>query len=49
MRSYHYGSKAAPVILMLPGTCCHWKRNSGEVILLLEQEAVLYDLVKHFD
>lgn len=37
MKFYEYGEKTAPVILLLPGTCCHWKRNFGEVIPLLEQ------------
>ena len=31
---YEFGDKNAPVILLLPGTCCHWKRNFGEVIPL---------------
>ena len=37
MKFYEFGEKAAPVILLLPGTCCHWKLNFGEVIPLLEQ------------
>lgn len=36
MRFYHFGEDGAPVILLLPGTCCHWKLNFGEVIPLLE-------------
>ena len=36
MKFYEFGEKAAPVILLLPGTCCHWKLNFGEVIPLLE-------------
>lgn len=36
MKFYHLGDKASPVILLLPGTCCHWKLNYGEVIPLLE-------------
>ena len=35
MRCYEFGEKTAPVILLLPGTCCHWKLNFGEVIPLL--------------
>ncbi len=27
--------KMPPVILLLPGTCCHWKGNFGRVIPLL--------------
>ena len=37
MKFYEFGEKAAPVILLLPGTCCHWKLNFGEAIPLLEQ------------
>lgn len=36
MKVYEYGSWDAPVILLLPGTCCHWKKNFGAVIPLLE-------------
>ena len=27
----------APVILLLPGTCCHWKGNFGHVIPMLAE------------
>lgn len=37
MKFYTFGSETNPVILLLPGTCCHWKLNFGEVIPLLEQ------------
>ena len=37
MRFYEFGEQGAPTILLLPGTCCHWKRNFGEVIPLLEK------------
>ena len=37
MRFYSFGSDEKTVILLLPGTCCHWKLNFGEVIPLLEQ------------
>ena len=36
MKFYHFGDETSPVILLLPGTCCHWKLNFGEVISLLE-------------
>ncbi len=36
MKFYTFGSIEKPVILLLPGTCCHWKLNFGEVIPLLE-------------
>ena len=35
MRVYSFGAENAPVILLLPGTCCHWKGNFGRVIPLL--------------
>lgn len=38
MKFYEFGETAAPVILLLPGTCCHWRANFGEVIPLLERE-----------
>ena len=36
MKFYTFGTVENPVILLLPGTCCHWKRNFGAVIPLLE-------------
>ena len=38
MKVYHFGNRAAPVILLLPGTCCHWKLNFGSVISHLEKD-----------
>ena len=35
MKIYSFGDENAPVILLLPGTCCHWKDNFGKVIPLL--------------
>ena len=35
MKVYSFGAEHAPVILLLPGTCCHWKGNFGWVIPLL--------------
>ncbi len=37
MKFYEFGERTSPVILLLPGTCCHWKLNFWEVIPLLEQ------------
>ena len=37
MKFYTFGNINSPSILLLPGTCCHWKLNFGEVIGLLEQ------------
>ena len=38
MRIYTFGDNKKPVILLLPGTCCHWKANFGHVIPLLETD-----------
>ena len=35
MKIYTFGAADAPVLLLLPGTCCHWKSNFGAVIPLL--------------
>ena len=35
MKVYEFGQADAPVILLLPGTCCHWKGNFGAVVPLL--------------
>ena len=35
MKIYSFGAENAPVILLLPGTCCHWKSNFEKVIPLL--------------
>ena len=32
MKIYSFGAPDAPVLLLLPGTCCHWKGNFGAVI-----------------
>ena len=36
MKVYEFGDPNAPALLLLPGTCCHWKGNFGHVIPLLE-------------
>ena len=38
MKFYTFGEEEDPVILLLPGTCCHWKGNFGHVIPLLEDD-----------
>ncbi len=38
MKVYSFGEENAPAILLLPGTCCHWKGNFGHVIPLLARE-----------
>ena len=35
MKVYTFGRENAPAILLLPGTCCHWKSNFEKVIPLL--------------
>ena len=35
MKIYTFGAENAPAILLLPGTCCHWRSNFGHVIPLL--------------
>ena len=35
MKVYSFGAENAPAILLLPGTCCHWRGNFGRVIPLL--------------
>ncbi len=36
MRTYEFGDRGSPVLLLLPGTCCHWKNTFGHVVPLLE-------------
>lgn len=38
MRFYAFGDRQKTAILLLPGTCCHWKRSFGPVIPLLERD-----------
>ncbi len=38
MKVYTFGEPDAPVLLLLPGTCCHWKGNFGHVIPLLARD-----------
>ena len=38
MKVYEFGRADAPAIMLLPGTCCHWKSNFGHVIPLLEKD-----------
>lgn len=47
MKFYCFGDKERPVILLLPGTCCHWKRNFSHVIPLLERD--FYVLCASYD
>ena len=38
MKIYSFGAENAPIVLLLPGTCCHWKSNFGQVIPLLTED-----------
>ena len=38
MNFYEFGELNKPVIILLPGTSCHWKANFEEVIPLLEED-----------
>lgn len=38
MKFYTFGKTEAPVMILLPGTCCHWKRNYETVIPMLERD-----------
>lgn len=37
MKFYCFGKREDPVIMLFPGTCCHWKDNFGAVIPLLQE------------
>ena len=37
MKIYGFGRENAPAILLLPGTCCHWRSSFGHVIPLLAE------------
>ncbi len=37
MKIYEFGSWDAPVLMLLPGTCCHWRRTFCHVIPLLKE------------
>jgi hypothetical protein len=43
----HLGDKDKPAVLLLPGACCHWKRNFYTVIPLLDQ--VFYVVYASYD
>ena len=38
MKFYEFGQKEKPAIMLLPGTCCHWKNNFSHVIDLLKKD-----------
>ena len=36
MKVYSLGNKTGTTLMLLPGTCCHWKSNFAPVLPLLE-------------
>lgn len=38
LKTYEFGDKEKPVIVLLPGTSCHWKNSFQEVVPLLEKQ-----------
>lgn len=38
MKVYTFGDAEKPAVLLLPGTCCHWESNFGQVIPLLASD-----------
>ena len=38
MKFYEFGDLNKPVIILLPGTCCHWKATFEKVIPFLAQD-----------
>ena len=47
MKVYSFGNKCNSTIMLIPGTCCHWKKNFGHVIPMLEKD--YYVLCVSFD
>ena len=37
MKVYKFGDQSKPVIMLFPGTCCHWKTNFGHVLKPLQK------------
>ena len=38
MKVYTFGDAEKPPVLLLPGTCCHWESNFGQIIPLLASD-----------
>ena len=49
MKFYNYGDKNSPVIMLLPGTCCHWSMFSKAVSLLKDTFRVICVSYDGFD
>ncbi|WP_341435442.1 alpha/beta fold hydrolase [Clostridium acidisoli] len=37
LKFYEFGNERNPAIMLLPGTCCHWRNNFSDVIDLLAE------------
>jgi len=49
MKIYTFGKKENPVVMLLPGTCCHWKSFEGVIPKLSENFYVLCVSYDGFD
>ena len=49
MKFYRFGNKDKPVIMLLPGTCCHWKTFSAVIPLLKDTFQVVCISYDGFD
>ncbi len=38
MKFYQFGELSKPIIILLPGTCCHCKANFGEVLIWIRRK-----------
>ena len=46
MKFYTYGKKENPAILLLPGTCCHWKKNyRGQPFIFSMQKKCIMKMI----
>lgn len=49
MKFYRFGNEDKPVIMLLPGTCCHWKTFSAVIPLLKDTFQVVCISYDGFD
>ena len=49
MKIYTFGKKENPAVMLLPGTCCHWKSFEGVIPKLSENFYVLCVSYDGFD
>ncbi len=45
MKIYTFGEKENPAVMLLPGTCCHWKSFEGVIPKLSENFYVIWMLL----